>query len=113
MREFINPGDLFDRLKAAWGPESSGSWSVENPAKGHCSATSLVIHDAFGGSILKTHTPGGTHFYNMVDGVRWDMTVSRFDRPIPFADLPSSREEALADATPARYEALKARMALR
>ncbi len=57
VREFINPGDLFDRLKAAWGPESSGSWSVENPAKGHCSATSLVIHDAFGGSILKTHTP--------------------------------------------------------
>ncbi len=49
----------------------------------------------------------------MVDGVRWDMTVSQFDRPIPFADLPSSREEALADATPARYEALKARMALR
>lgn len=112
MRDITNPGDLFDRLKQAWSPESSASWSAENPAKGQCSVTALVIQDAFGGDILKTYTRGGTHFYNLVDGVKWDMTVSQFDRPIPFANLPSSREEAMADTSPTQYEALKARLTL-
>ncbi|QPC90033.1 hypothetical protein [Mesorhizobium sp. INR15] len=112
MRNFTNPGELFDRLKTAWSPESSKSWSAENPAKGQCSVTSLVIHDAFGGDILKTQTRGGTHFYNVVDGIKWDMTISQFDRPIPFADLASSREEAMADTSPAQYAALKARLNL-
>jgi hypothetical protein len=112
MRGITNPGDLFDRLKEAWSLESSGSWSTENPAKGQCSVTALVVQDAFGGEILKTYTRGGTHFYNLVDGVKWDMTISQFDRPIPFADLSSSREEAMADTSPAQYEALKARLSL-
>ena len=65
--------------------------------------------DGFG-DILKTRTPGGTHFYNSIDGVRWDFTISQFDRPVPFEDLPSSRDEAMADTSPEQYAALLGRV---
>lgn len=74
---------FYDRLVSAWSAETSSNWSIANPAKGQCSVTALIAQDVFGGEILKTHTPGGTHFYNLIDGVRWDFTVSQFDRPIP------------------------------
>jgi hypothetical protein len=105
------PYDLYQTLKTAWSSESSASWSPENPAKGQCSVTPLVMQDIFGGSILKTKTYGGTHFYNMIDSVKWDMTVSQFDRPIPFEDRPATREEAMADTSEQQYQALKRRLA--
>lgn len=112
MADYATPYDLYQALKIAWSPESSGSWSQENPAKGQCSVTSLVAQDLFGGSILKTKTYGGTHFYNAIDGVKWDMTVSQFDRPIPFEDRPATREEAMADTSEEQYRALKRRLEL-
>lgn len=103
---------LYEDLKSAWSKESSASWSAENPAKGQCSATSLIVQDIFGGSILKTKTYGGTHFYNLINGVRWDMTVSQFDRPIPFEDKPATRDEAMADTSEPQYQALRRRLAV-
>ncbi len=103
---------LYDRLKAAWSTQTASCWTPGNPARGQCSVTALVVQDVLGGDILKTRTPGGTHFYNAVGGVRWDFTVSQFDRPIPFEDLPSSREEAMADTSPAQYAALRRRLGL-
>ena len=107
---FATPYELFASLKTAWSTESSTSWSAENPAKGQCSVTSLIVQDIFGGTILKTKTYGGTHFYNLIDGVRWDMTVSQFDRPIPFEDRPATREEAMADTSEMQYQALRRRL---
>lgn len=63
-----------------------------------------------GGDILKTRTPDGTHVYNRIGGKKWDFTISQFDRPIPFEDLPSSREEAMADTSSAQHEGLKTRL---
>jgi hypothetical protein len=110
VADCATPYDLYWALKTAWSVESSGSWSPENPAKGQCSVTSLVTQDLFGGSILKTKTYGGTHFYNVIDGIKWDMTVSQFDRPIPFEDRPVTREEAMADTSEEQYRALKRRL---
>ena len=45
-----------------------------------------------------------------IDGVRWDFTISQFDRPVPFEDLPSSRDEAMADTSPEQYAALLGRV---
>ncbi|PSH63815.1 hypothetical protein CU102_22605 [Phyllobacterium brassicacearum] len=111
MADYATSYELFQALKTAWSLESSSSWSPENPAKGQCSVTSLVMQDLFGGSILKTKTSGGTHFYNVIDGVKWDMTVSQLDRPIPFEDSPATREEAMADTSEPQYRALKGRLA--
>jgi hypothetical protein len=99
----------FEKLKTAWSSESSGGWSAGNPAKGQCSVTALVVRDLFDGEILKTKTRGGTHFYNSIGGVCWNLTVSQFDYPIPFEDLHSSRDEAMADTSQAQYHALTSR----
>ncbi len=112
MADKIAPAELYDRLKNAWSLESASLWTQENPAKGQCSVTALVAQDLLGGTILKTRTPGGTHFYNDLDGIRWDFTINQFDRPIPCEDLPSSREEAMADTSPAQYAALRRRVGL-
>jgi len=106
----MTPAAFYDILRDAWSAESARSWTRENPAKGQCSVTALVAQHRFGGNILKTHTPGGTHFYNSIDGVRWDFTISQFDRPVPFEDLPSSRDEAMADTSPEQYAALLGRV---
>lgn len=82
------------------------------PATGQCSVTALVVHDIFGGDILKTRTPEGIHFYNRIGTVRWDLTISQFAEPIPFEDLTASRQEAMADTSPEQYETLKSRLQL-
>ncbi len=112
LPKFASPYELHAALKSAWSSESSSSWTAANPAKGQCSVTSLVTQDIFGGAILKTQTYGGTHFYNIINGVRWDLTVSQFDRPIPFEDKPATRAEAMADTSKAQYEALTRRLSL-
>jgi hypothetical protein len=75
--------------------------------KGQCSVTALVINDLFGGEILKTLLPEGWHFYNRIDGKRFDFTDSQFDGPIEYMDLPSNRDEAMLDTSPQQYSVLK------
>ncbi len=99
-------------LEDAWSPASSSKYSIENPARGQCSVTVLVVQDIFGGEILKTETDAGMHFYNRIDGERCDLTLSQFEQPIPFDDLLSSRQEAFADTSDAQYRALRERLGL-
>lgn len=73
--------------------------------------TALIVQDVLGGEILKTSVAGAWHFYNRIDGRRWDLTVSQFSTPIGYDDLPSSRQEALADTTKQRYATLVERLA--
>lgn len=112
MTRFASPEALFEALRDAWSAETASGWSEQNPAKGQCSVTSLLVHDLFGGEILKTATRGGTHFFNLIDGVRWDLTISQFDHPIPFRDVAASRDEAMADTSPRQYAALRQRIGL-
>jgi hypothetical protein len=107
-----SPADFYAELRAAWSAQSSSSWTPGNPAKGQCSVTSLIVQDVFGGEILSTQTPGGTHFYNSINGVRWDFTVSQFAAPIPFEDTPSSRDEAFNDTSPEQYAHLRQALGL-
>jgi hypothetical protein len=60
------------------------------------SLISLLIHDIFGGEILKTHKNKGWHFYNRVEGKRIDFTSSDINTTsddIKFEDIPSSPDE--------------------
>ena len=96
----------------AWSPASSGKYAAENPARGQCGVTALVVQDVFGGEILKTQTAGGTHFYNRIGGERHDLTLSQFDAPIHFDDIPAMRDEAFADTSEAQYRALRMRLGM-
>jgi hypothetical protein len=60
------------------------------------SAVSMLIHDIFGGKILKTRKKKGWHFYNMIDGERIDFTASDIEKPADdktFEDIPSTPDE--------------------
>lgn len=101
MASFADPIALHRALRArGWSAATvSAAFDAGRPAKNQCSVTALAVQTIFGGDIVKMLTVGGTHFYNRVDGVYWDLTVEQFDAPIPFANLASNREEALADSS--------------
>jgi hypothetical protein len=112
-KTFASPLDLYRAISRVWAGDTSSptdAWSPSNPAQNHCSVTSLVVHDYFGGQILTTRTSGGKHFYNLIDGKKWDLTVSQFAEPVPYDDTPSTRDEALADTSQQKYELLASRL---
>lgn len=100
---------ILEALHKSWSAESSSLWSLENPAKGHCGVTAIVIQENFGGDILKTYVGGTPHFYNRVAGVNIDFTSSQFDVPPRYEDVLSDREEAFADTNMKQYNSLNAR----
>jgi len=108
-RELDLPG-LYQIMRRCWSPETGGKWHPSYPARGQCSVTAIVIQDLLGGDIVKTEVDGQWHFYNLIDGRRWDLTMSQFDTPIGYADLPSSRKEALSDTSAERYRLLRDRV---
>ena len=94
-------------LPKSWSLQSSSKWSAENPAKGQCGVTALVVNDLLGGEIKKTKLPDGWHFYNYINGKRCDFTVSQFRAAIAYMDIPSNRVEAYADTNDQQYSYLK------
>ena len=52
------------------------------------------MEELFGGQILKTRLQEGFHFYNRIDGHRYDFTDSQFTAQMEYDDIRSSREEA-------------------
>ena len=110
-----SPEDLAqfaESLTKAWSRETSSLWSSDDPARGQCGVTSLVVQDLFGGQILKTPLQQGPHFYNLIAGRRIDFTSDQFADPIDYEDLPSHREEAMSDTNPGQYRALRERLGL-
>ena len=110
--KFIDKEVLASAFNEAWSPESSTLWKSENPALGQCGVTALVAQDYLGGKILKTNVVKyGVdviwHFYNEINGVLEDFTMSQFDEPITYDNKPSNREEAFADTSSQQYDSLK------
>lgn len=102
--------NLMKVLFQSWSIQSSSKWSEDNPAKGQCGVTALVVNDIFGGEILKTMLPDGWHFYNRVDGKCYDFTKSQFSEEINYKDIKSNREEAFLDTNQKQYKYLKRRV---
>ena len=104
MEQFIA---LEEQLRAVWSGETASTWTTENPARGQCSVTALVVHDLLGGSILKTRVGPHWHFYNSVENRRIDLTASQFEEDILYDDLSATRDEALSDTSVEQYKALR------
>lgn len=112
-QKFATPKDLYRLLVQVWSSDTASppeSWSPQCPARNHCSVTSLIVQDYFGGEILSTKTSGGTHFYNRINAIKWDLTVSQFSEPEPYDDMLSSRERALLDTSEFKYQLLTSRL---
>jgi len=85
-------------------------WTPENPAKGQCGVTALVMQALLGGEILKTPMAEGWHYYNRVAGQRLDFTASQFAEEPDYQDLPSHREEAFSDTNAQQYAYLRSKV---
>lgn len=75
------------------------SRNLKIPAIDQDSLISQLIHDIFGGEILKTRWKRGWHFYNRIDGRRIDFTKSEIDKSSnekKFEDIPATPEETSA-----------------
>lgn len=92
---FSTPKDLCPLLVQLWASDTASppdSWSPQCPARNHCRVTSPIVQGYCGSEILSTTTSGGTHFYNRINGIKWDLTGSQFGEPEPYDDMLSSRE---------------------
>ncbi|MFC4322026.1 YunG family protein [Litchfieldia salsa] len=94
----------------SWSLDSSSKWSKENPAKGQCGVTALVVNDILCGEIRKTKLLDGWHFYNFINNKRYDLTASQFKVDITYEDFLSNREEAFSDTNQEQYNYLKLRV---
>lgn len=104
----FDPEQVARCLCRSWSPATGRQWTTENPAAGQCNVTALLVHELFGGELLMTRLPEGDHFYNRIDGQRYDFTESQFSQPISYADVLTTRSEAERGATSSELAALKA-----
>jgi hypothetical protein len=90
---------VYEALKHSLTQESNRMLAIGNETKGQDSSISLLIHDVFGGEILKTHKKRNWHYYNRIDGERIDFTGSLAKSGVvvtEFEDIPADPKETAA-----------------
>ena len=118
--------NVIDALHLSWREDTcfdASEWSPDNPARGQCVVSSLVINDYFKGDFQKYKVHGAveeTHYCNVLwDGVRVDVTGGQYSGlavqlyPVEndLKGFTSCREKLLSNGTTnARYEILKSRV---
>ena len=117
---------VINALHKSWTKDTCydrSDWSEDNPARGQCVVSSLVIQKYFGGELLRYKVTGAatdeTHYCNsLADGTLVDATASQYTQPMTFEALPVNlkgyatvREKRLAEeSTRSRYELLLSRV---
>jgi 8-oxo-dGTP pyrophosphatase MutT (NUDIX family) len=85
----ISLAQLRPAVQEAWGvdtcdPHDLADWRQENPARGQCGPTALVVQDLLGGDLVlgEVHEKGarhGAHYWNRLpDGAEVDLTADQF-----------------------------------
>ncbi|MEV5979361.1 hypothetical protein [Streptomyces sp. NPDC052114] len=81
--------DIEAALRASWGadtypPDSTDVWPPDNPARGQCGVTALVLHDLLGGDLLRGEVlvdgaHADYHWWNRLgEGLEIDLTREQF-----------------------------------
>jgi hypothetical protein len=91
---------VYEALKHSLTQESNRMLITGTQTKGQDSSISLLIHDVFGGEILKTHKKRKWYFYNRIDGERIDFSRSIKSKKsvvvAKFEDIPTDPDETSA-----------------
>jgi hypothetical protein len=108
--------EIHRALLATWSERTQPAFCRSTPSYNQCAQTAIAIYDTFGGEILRTKITMCTgelidHFYNRIDGHRYDFTdgqfeLSDFRKPIVYLDTLSSRHEAEATLQPSQVFAM-------
>ena len=113
-----NQRDLYDRLCDIWcgytcTPRLRDGWSENNKTLGQCAITAFLAQDIFGGKVYGVPTEdGGTHCYNVVGDIVFDLTSEQFgDKVLTYNGCEQSREAHFArEEKRLRYEYLRAEL---
>lgn len=75
---------LYDLLFDCWcietcAPRCRKDWSETNRTEGQCSITAFIVQDIFGGEVYGLTSPsGGTHCFNKIGNIVFDLTSEQF-----------------------------------
>lgn len=106
-------------LDQCWSDKTSVCFnpSIAPLSYGQCAPTAIIVFERFGGEILRTDALkcDGTsirHFYNRIDGQRYDFTADQFNIPdywaeLTYKDIPSSVSDALTETLNGQVEAMR------
>jgi hypothetical protein len=53
----FEPEQVASALHQSWSSATARQWTEDNPAAGQCNVTVLLVHELFGGELLKTRLP--------------------------------------------------------
>jgi hypothetical protein len=93
-------------LKQSLTVNSSRKLDLKHKSEGEDKLISLLIHDVFGGEILKTQTKKYWHFYNRIDGERVDFSGKTSQESFYnniFEDIPATTDDTFNYVDPADY----------
>jgi hypothetical protein len=80
-----------------WTRETSSvpdEWTPENPTRGQCAVTALLIRELLGGDLMRTTVKGESHYFNRLPNGTWlDLTLGQFDGDF-YDDSPEVRDVA-------------------
>jgi hypothetical protein len=96
QKNMFNKMIVYEALKKSLSSDSGRNLGSKIGINGQDGLISLLIHDVFGGDILKTHSNKYWHFYNRIEGERVDFTEEKSqDENLisKFEDIPSSPDE--------------------
>ena len=96
QKNMFNKMVVHEALRKSLSSESNRKSEPKFGTGGQDGLISLLIHDVFGGDILKTHINKYWHFYNRIEGERVDFTREKPQNSIgilKFEDVPSTPDE--------------------
>jgi hypothetical protein len=121
MRE-LTLVEVEQAVRASWGrdtcdPADLADWRPDNPSRGQCGVTALVLNDLFGGELVlgEVRVDGvraGVHYWNRFGfGVEVDLTRAQFRaEEIVTAPRVLTRPEEPPRRCREQYELLRARV---
>ena len=110
--------DMYDKLISIFSrdtcaPRLQQSWSLENKTLGHCSITSFLVQDIFGGDVYGIKLQDGSyHCYNVIDNEAFDLTSEQFNELLEYKreNLQSRIDHFSNKEKYDRYKLLKKRL---
>ena len=86
---YVTLAAVEDAIRQSWSvdtcdPIDQPNWTADDPTRGQCAATALVMRDLFGGQLLEAEVHfangdrQGFHYWNRLQGVEIDLTHAQF-----------------------------------
>jgi hypothetical protein len=99
---------LRSALEDLWSAETSvnGILDEQRRSRGQCVPTALLVHELYGGDIVRTVVCGESHYFNRIKGVEIDLTRDQFPVWIDGGSTTRSRAEILENESSRRRSAL-------